>query len=453
MGLGCALSVPRCRPQSEANAQSVPADSGVIVARPDARSSRDASVITALLGNTPTLPPGWRAVDGGFVHQVTTFGPMVTNRIEESSHTAYVYRQSPERRMVEVFSATVPPSGTGVSPFAHSGHGCEPTILCEHGGRAIPRSPSGAGPRCAPRSTRQPEFSPGSSGSGTLLPEVTRQERRDHRGDVCCYEWRRFCGGGRLLVAHGELVLAETVTLENTPIDSRLADALAPWLSALSSADRAALAARWAREASFEHASVWSFDRALAELSSLGAPRSIVQQTRDARADERRHATALYGLASAIAARALGPTHTIIRHDALRSLAEFTRSLFVEACVNETIAIAHTREALAAPQIAAPVASVLESIVDDELRHMELAWKTLAWCVRVGGDEVRAVIEEELRALVRSSDALVEPQSSDELADSLAREWGLLSQSARSSVASQCARDVIVPCARALLAV
>lgn len=450
MGLGCALSAARCRPQSEANAQSQPRDTGVLVARPDATLTLDAS---SAQPRPTALPYGWRAVDGGYARQVTRYGELVTTRYEERNRDRYIYRRQPQQRTVDEFSAVLPPGDPGRFPFGMSGHGCEPTILCEHGAGAAPPSPSGSGPRCAPTSTRQPSYEVGTSGRGALLADLTRQERREHRGDVCCYEWRRMCGGGRLLVRDGDVVLAKTKAFENNPTNSRLARELSPRLSKLSAAERRALAERWAREASFEHASVWSFDLALLELESLGAPRSIVARTRRARSDERRHARALYELASVIAGTALGPSDEAIEHGAPRSIVDFASALFIEACVNETVAIAHAQEALSDPRLAAPVAAILRAIVEDELRHMELAWRTLAWCVREGGEPVRVALERALASLIESMDRPREAPTSDEAPRELLAAWGCLSSDARSRVERACVLGVIVPCVRALLAV
>lgn len=70
---------------------------------------------------------------------------------------------------------------------------------------------------------------------------------------------------------------------------------------------RAALAARWARVAAFEYASVGSFACSTLQLLALGAPPELVADAQAAAADETRHATLAYRLASRCPGAPAGP--------------------------------------------------------------------------------------------------------------------------------------------------
>ena len=64
-----------------------------------------------------------------------------------------------------------------------------------------------------------------------------------------------------------------------------------------------------------------------------------------------------------------------------------------EAAINETLAViiaAEQRKATTEPAIQL----FLEGVIRDESRHAELAWKTLRWCIDVGGEDVRNRLHE-----------------------------------------------------------
>ena len=63
----------------------------------------------------------------------------------------------------------------------------------------------------------------------------------------------------------------------------------------------------------------------------------------------------------------------------------------LEGCVNETLASLVAAEQLARAEDKA-VRSVLSVIAEDEAKHAELAWKTIAWAVLTGGTDVRAAV-------------------------------------------------------------
>jgi len=149
-------------------------------------------------------------------------------------------------------------------------------------------------------------------------------------------------------------------------------DALAPCPDA---------AAYWTEVAALEHASVASFARFTLQLMALGAPADLMADTQRAAADEVEHARLAYGLASAFAGRDLGPGPLpLCELDLATEPASVMASLVEEACVNETLGAIEAR--FAADACPDPVVSaVLFRIAEDELRHAQLAWRSLKWLV------------------------------------------------------------------------
>ena len=152
--------------------------------------------------------------------------------------------------------------------------------------------------------------------------------------------------------------------------------------------------AEWQTIAKAEHASIASFARTALELMALGAPADSVADTHRAALDEARHARIAYELASRAVGHKVGPGSfpAAVEPIAAPTFASFVRSTFRDACVEETLgAIAMRRRALSFGGV---IASAIDSIADDEERHAELAWRTLAWAVRVGGDEAKTALHQ-----------------------------------------------------------
>lgn len=150
------------------------------------------------------------------------------------------------------------------------------------------------------------------------------------------------------------------------------------------------LAAAWLADAALEHASVASFARFALELLAVGAPPELVVGAHRAALDEVEHARLAYGLASAFGGVAVGPGPLDVGGVVFRSdLAALTASAVREGCVGETFAAIGARVACA--RCTDPATSeVLRTIADDELVHAELAFRFVAWAVRVGGPDVAA---------------------------------------------------------------
>jgi hypothetical protein len=239
--------------------------------------------------------------------------------------------------------------------------------------------------------------------SAPLVTSVSRQQSATYAGGACCYGLPQHClppNAGRALDVRGER-FAATI---------RRSD----WAESLRT--RAAASDEWAAIAAAEHASIASFARASLELLALGAPAELVEATHRAALDEVRHAR----IAFALAGGSVGPglLSSAVEPIAPPTFASFARATFRDACVEETLGALEMRKR--ATNHRGAVARAIASIADDEKRHAELAWRTLAWAVRAGGEAARHAVREELdAALTKRTEHAV--------------------------------RDVVEPCARALL--
>jgi hypothetical protein len=263
------------------------------------------------------------------------------------------------------------------------------------------------------------------------------------RDAECCY---RLCeaspGCGRPFLVNG--VSCTAAIVERTDwADGALADAPA------SSEDRERLAGAWARDAAMEHASIAAFARFTLELLAHGAPADMVAASQDAGADETRHASACFGIASRLAGRALGPGRLVVGVIEERSLADVVASTVIEGCIGETLS-ALVAEARLQHAVDAKARAALSMIAEDEARHAELAWRFVGWAIQTGGPAVREAAAKALREIARAMPSFVDP-SLTSLSPRVVREHGLLDEaSAREVVAAAC-RDVIAPCAAFLL--
>jgi hypothetical protein len=268
--------------------------------------------------------------------------------------------------------------------------------------------------------------------------EATRAARKTSP-KACCYQWTIPCPGGRALRDASGAPLA-------TPLAATPEWQVASGAGAVADdARRAALAAHWAREASYEHASVASFARTTLELLALGAPPELVAETQAAGLDEVRHAQALYGLARAYGAEAAGPGPVATDRPLHRDAASFALATFDDACVGETIASLVARAAEGAAEDAA-VAGILATIAEDEERHAELAWRTLAWALAKAGPGARARLSGRVERLEREL-ACEGPSERPASAGD-----GLLADDVTGQIRRRALAEVVLPCARALVA-
>jgi hypothetical protein len=158
------------------------------------------------------------------------------------------------------------------------------------------------------------------------------------------------------------------------------------------------LGAWLARMAHLEAASVDAFEILGRELGVHGAPPALVDATRKAADDERRHARLMTRLARAAGAR---PSPARVTHAAPRALEEVARENAVEGCVHETFAaLLAWRQAFAADDRGIRAAMAL--IAPDESDHAALSLAIDAWAAeRLGGAARRRVREAREEASAR----------------------------------------------------
>ena len=238
------------------------------------------------------------------------------------------------------------------------------------------------------------------------LRKLATAEKRLATGDddQCCYHWFDYCSGRPLL---DEQFASQRAPLRpgETWLMGHVSD---DRVDGLPLALRRRLAAQWLDDATAEHASVASFARATLELLAVGAPPELVFAAQQASLDEVRHAQTCFTLAALYSGEAAEPGPLpvpTLRSPDLMSLACDT---FVEGCIGETLAALAALRAARHCQVPA-VREALTGIADDEARHAELAWATLAYAVRHGGPEVAAAVRalaEPLRAA-----AMAEPDT------------------------------------------
>jgi hypothetical protein len=221
-----------------------------------------------------------------------------------------------------------------------------------------------------------------------------------------------------------------------------------PDVERLSAPARLALAAHYAHAGLMEHASVAAFARFVLELLAAGAPSELVDAAGEAMRDELRHTQICFGLASAYAGAPMGPgpLDTVGALDPVSFEARLT-TVFLEACVGETVAAFQAAEA--AGRATDPVVSTaLGRIAEDEMRHAALGFRFVGWALGTLDAERRAVMVAELLESVERQRA---PHGSAVAAcdDTTLIAHGLLPESVLREVRAAALEDVVVPCTRA----
>jgi hypothetical protein len=265
-------------------------------------------------------------------------------------------------------------------------------------------------------------------------------------GTSCCYVvWSDFCGLGRPFLVGGSPRTAEA-RLGGGWSD---AGAIAS-VEHLTDAQRALLAGAWTRDALMEHASVAAFSRFSLELLALGAPADLLADAHRAALDEVRHARLCFGLAGAYAGRGVAPSPLSLGGsvEVAPTLAALATSAVVEGCIGETLAAIQAAEQLS-QAVDPAVRSALAIIAEDEARHAELAWRTVAWAIAEGRAEVRRAVEEAFKGAgqyLPSAD-----EGAAEAWDGMERH-GRLGPAERRAVLARGLLEVVLPCAARLLA-
>jgi hypothetical protein len=211
-----------------------------------------------------------------------------------------------------------------------------------------------------------------------------------------------------------------------------------------------ALGEAWARDGLFEHASVASFARFAMQLLAVGAPAELLRQTHLAAADEVNHAEMSFALAAAYLCEPVEPAELPFEAPVTieANLAAIAHETVMEGCIGETVATLQALEALEHTTDPA-VRRVLVKTVEDEARHALLAWRFMAWALEVGDAGVHVAVARAFRAFHPPA-----PRVEDLTGVDLARYRAHGRQTAieARSIAERVLRDVVAPCARALLA-
>lgn len=215
------------------------------------------------------------------------------------------------------------------------------------------------------------------------------------------------------------------------------------------------IAAQWARDAQFEHASIASFGRFALELLAIGAPAALVESAHRAAIDEVHHARLCFSLASVYGGISLGPGVLPLDPGAFTvpTLDAMARATVLEGCVNETLA---ALEAKAACEHAEPdaVRNALLEIERQESDHASLAFRFVSWAIVRGGAEIRVAVRE---AFVQAGDQVAAERIQDgadaaaaEL-DAVARRHGRIPPQVRDELRKRALVEVIAPAARQLV--
>ena len=264
------------------------------------------------------------------------------------------------------------------------------------------------------------------------------------REGVCCYVVNGDCAVGRPFSVDGRARVAAIAG------GSAWAEAPRSGVTTLDPDTRAALADAWRQHGQSEHASVASFARFTAQLLALGAPARLVAASVQAGADERRHALRCFGLANAYADTPSQPGALDVRDcvEAVDPIA-IAKSLASEGCVAETVSLMLLIAARDHAEDRA-VRACLSEMIEDEQRHVLLAWGALAWlCERFGARVQTAVgrvfAEAELHVgFGARTDLAGDP--------SRMRAHGYLAIDERRTIAIAALRVLVLPAARAVAA-
>ena len=211
------------------------------------------------------------------------------------------------------------------------------------------------------------------------------------------------------------------------------------------------LSAAWLDDARHEHASIAAFARFTMLALAVGAPPEVIEGSQRASLDEVGHARDCFALAHRYGGVQHGPG-ALSLEGALHplSLAELAALTVHEGCVGETIGVfvaAEQRRIARDPEVGA----ILERLVRDEMRHAELAWSFVRWAIAQGGASVRAAVR---RAFEQAAEATTSMSGVDDPRLDVAT-WnahGRLTASETKSIVARGLREIVGPCARALLA-
>ena len=125
-------------------------------------------------------------------------------------------------------------------------------------------------------------------------------------------------------------------------------------------------------------------------------------------------------------------------------LGELAVATFLEGCVGETLAALTAAEQR---DRATDVATrrALTTIAEDEARHAELAWQTVAWALEIGGDDVKQAVAAAVLDAGKHTPELPETE------DARLAAFGRLPAADVALIHRRAIIEVVMPCAQALL--
>ncbi|MBC8070978.1 MAG: ferritin-like domain-containing protein [Deltaproteobacteria bacterium] len=211
----------------------------------------------------------------------------------------------------------------------------------------------------------------------------TSYERNAEHADACCYSWFKRCSGGRpLRDADGGMIVAPLARIDAAPSGYDPRDP--------------ARARYWARAAQLEHASIASFAQFTLQLLALGAPADLVARSAAAALDEIEHARLAFELAADFGGEVVAPGPMPMPSAPLEvTPVAVMRATLRDGCIAETLATLQARRDLADARTDAE-RDALARIADDEERHAELAFASIAWLLETFGAPVRDALAVEL---------------------------------------------------------
>jgi hypothetical protein len=223
-------------------------------------------------------------------------------------------------------------------------------------------------------------------------------------------------------------------------------------VTGLDASTAAALGRDWLHDASEEHASIAAFARFTMHLLSVGAPPGMIIESQRAALDEIHHARTCFALARRYGAGTMGPAPLPLDGAMpAMTLVDIAALAAEEGCVGETLGALLAQEQLVRTTDPVVRALLVEAnIVADEERHAVLAWSFVSWAVARGGEPVRRAVAAAIRRAIHET--LTTPIRSYGGVDVVAwRAHGRLTCADAHAVAERGIREVVQPCAAALL--
>ncbi len=253
------------------------------------------------------------------------------------------------------------------------------------------------------------------------------------------------CIGGRPFMIEGQM---QTASLDRS--DAWCLAEPEPESLPLSTELAERLAAAWAEDGLYEHASVASFARFMLELLALGAPPALLHAAQAGIHDELHHAELCFALARRFGGTPLGPGPLAIPELALARTGDpvaTALALLDEGCINESVAACEAADALEAC-VDAEVRATLEIIAADERRHATAAWAALRWLLDRYGEVVREPLR---RRVAELAVAPSRPLAARDPLESALAAYGRSNAERRANVQRRVLGELVLPLARAML--